>query len=50
MGRGCAARETLCPVTDDLSFRLLRLPFFNDLTEAEQSRVIAAVISFACRS
>jgi len=50
MGRRCAARETLCPVTDDLSLRLLRLPFFNDLTEAEQSRVIAAVTSFACRS
>ena len=50
MGRRCAARETPCPVTDDLSLRLLRLPFFNDLTEAEQSRVIAAVTSFACRS
>jgi dTDP-4-amino-4,6-dideoxygalactose transaminase len=50
MGLKCAARETPCPVTDDLSARLLRLPFFNDLTEAEQSRVIAAVTSFACRS
>jgi dTDP-4-amino-4,6-dideoxygalactose transaminase len=50
MGLKCAARETPCPVTDDLSLRLLRLPFFNDLTEAEQSRVIAAVTSFACRS
>ena len=50
MGRKCAARETPCPVTDDLSLRLLRLPFFNDLTEAEQSRVIAAVTSFVCRS
>jgi dTDP-4-amino-4,6-dideoxygalactose transaminase len=50
MGRNCAARETPCPVTDDLSLRLLRLPFFTDLTEAEQSRVIASVTSFVCRS
>jgi dTDP-4-amino-4,6-dideoxygalactose transaminase len=50
MGRQCAARAMPCPVTDDVSLRLLRLPFFNDLTEAEQSRVIAGVTSFACRS
>jgi dTDP-4-amino-4,6-dideoxygalactose transaminase len=50
MGRKCAARETACPVTEDLSLRLLRLPFYNDLTEGDQSRVIAAVTSFVCRS
>ncbi len=50
MGRKCAAREANCPVTEDLSLRLLRLPFYNDLTEAEQSRVIAAVASFVCPS
>jgi len=50
MGRKSAARETACPVTEDLSLRLLRLPFYNDLTEADQSRVIDAVTSFACRS
>jgi dTDP-4-amino-4,6-dideoxygalactose transaminase len=46
MGRKWAARETRCPVTEDVSLRLLRLPFFNDLTEAEQTRVVAAVTSF----
>jgi dTDP-4-amino-4,6-dideoxygalactose transaminase len=46
MGRKWAARETHCPVTEDLSLRLLRLPFYNDLTEAEQARVVAAVTSF----
>jgi dTDP-4-amino-4,6-dideoxygalactose transaminase len=50
MGRKCAAREANCPVTEDLSLRLVRLPFYNDLTEAEQSRVIEAVTSFACPS
>jgi dTDP-4-amino-4,6-dideoxygalactose transaminase len=30
-GRRFAARTTECPVTDDVSGRLLRLPFWNDL-------------------
>jgi dTDP-4-amino-4,6-dideoxygalactose transaminase len=46
MGRRWAARETRCPITEDLSLRLLRLPFYNDLSESEQARVIQAVTSF----
>lgn len=46
MGRRWAARETPCPVTEDLSARLLRLPFYTDLNESEQGRVIKAVTSF----
>jgi dTDP-4-amino-4,6-dideoxygalactose transaminase len=46
MGRKCAARTTECPVTEDISARLLRLPFYNDLTEPDQARVIAAVTAF----
>jgi dTDP-4-amino-4,6-dideoxygalactose transaminase len=46
MGRKWSARETQCPVTEDVSARLLRLPFYNDLTEAEQESVMAAVTSF----
>jgi dTDP-4-amino-4,6-dideoxygalactose transaminase len=46
MGRKCAAREVQCLVTDDISVRLLRLPFYNDLTEAELARVVAAVTAF----
>ena len=46
MGRQWAARETRCPITEDLSLRLLRLPFYNDLSESEQARVIQAVTSF----
>ena len=45
MGRKSAG-EAYCPVTDDISARLLRLPFYNDLTEAEQDRVIAAIAAF----
>jgi dTDP-4-amino-4,6-dideoxygalactose transaminase len=32
-----------CPVTEDVSARLVRLPFFNDLSGADQDRVIGAV-------
>lgn len=35
-----------CPVTSDVSDRLLRLPFYNDLTEEDQARIIAAVQDF----
>jgi dTDP-4-amino-4,6-dideoxygalactose transaminase len=37
-----------CPVTEDYSDRLLRLPFYNCLSETEQSRVIDAVREFKC--
>lgn len=35
-----------CPVTEDISDRLLRLPFFYSLTDAEQAEVIAALLQF----
>jgi dTDP-4-amino-4,6-dideoxygalactose transaminase len=34
------ARPTACPVTEDISGRLLRLPFHNDLTAAQIDRVV----------
>jgi dTDP-4-amino-4,6-dideoxygalactose transaminase len=46
MGLRWAARRSECPVTEDVSSRLLRLPFYNDLTEAEQARVVAEVTAF----
>ena len=45
MGRKFGGREGDCPVTEDVSGRLLRLPFFNRLTDAEQGEVIEAVKS-----
>jgi dTDP-4-amino-4,6-dideoxygalactose transaminase len=44
-GRKYAARETECPVTDDVSLRLLRLPFHNNLTEAESERVVDTLVA-----
>lgn len=32
-----------CPVAEDVSGRLLRLPFYNDLTEADQASVVATI-------
>lgn len=37
-------RRTSCPVTDDVSDRLIRLPFFNGLTDQEIERVVEALV------
>jgi len=44
-GRRFAARETDCPVTVDVSDRLVRLPFHNNLTLDEIDRVVAALLA-----
>ena len=49
-GRRVAAREPECPVTDDISGRLLRLPFFTDLGPADQERVIEAFVAAVGRA
>ena len=46
MGRRFGGKEGDCPVTEDISDRLLRLPFYNDLTEADLSRVVETVTKF----
>ena len=43
-GRRFAARETECPVTTDVSGRLLRLPFHNDLGEDDIDLVVEALV------
>ena len=46
MGRKLGGKPGECPVAEDVSDRLVRLPFYNDLSEADQGRVIEAVASF----
>jgi dTDP-4-amino-4,6-dideoxygalactose transaminase len=46
MGRKLGARPGDCPVAEHASDRLLRLPFFNRMTDEEQGRVIEAVKAF----
>jgi dTDP-4-amino-4,6-dideoxygalactose transaminase len=49
MGRKFGGQVGDCPVTERISDQLVRLPFFNDLDEALQARVIEAVRSFEVR-
>lgn len=42
-GMKFAARPSNCPVTEEISERVLRLPFFNDLLENEQDQVTSAI-------
>lgn len=46
MGRSSGGKTGDCPVTEEISDRLLRLPFFNSLTAVEQAEVIAAILEF----
>ncbi len=43
MGLRSGARPEDCPVTQSVSERILRMPFFNDLSPADQDEVISAV-------
>jgi len=46
MGQRFGGKVGDCPVTEDVSDRLVRLPFYNTLTEAEQTSVIRAILDF----
>jgi dTDP-4-amino-4,6-dideoxygalactose transaminase len=46
MGQKYGAKKGDCPITEDVSDRLLRLPFYNDLAEVDQARVLAAIKGF----
>ena len=49
MGRRFGGREGDCPISESVSDRLLRLPFYNELSETDQARVVEAVIEFTGR-
>ncbi len=46
MGQRFGGKQGDCPITEDISDRLLRLPFFIDMTDELQGEVIQAVLSF----
>jgi dTDP-4-amino-4,6-dideoxygalactose transaminase len=46
MGRRFGGKPGDCPVAEDVSARLLRLPFFADYDETMQRRVVAAIHEF----
>lgn len=46
MGKRFGGLPGDCPVTEQVSDRLLRLPFYNALTEIEQEQVVQALLEF----
>ncbi len=46
MGQRFGGKAGDCPVTESVSSRLLRLPFYNDLSEPDQERVVASILEF----
>ena len=46
MGRRLAPGIADCPVTEDVSGRLLRLPFFVGLSAADQDRVLETILGW----
>ena len=47
MGRRLGGRAGQCPVTEDVADRLVRLPLFYQLNDADQARVVDGIRSFA---
>jgi dTDP-4-amino-4,6-dideoxygalactose transaminase len=47
MGRKWEYQQGDCPVTEDISDRLLRLPFYNELSPEQQQEVCAAIFEVA---
>src|SRR4029453_2513730 len=43
-GRRFAARDVPCPVSERVSARLLRLPFYTDITDVETREVLDAFL------
>ncbi|MHC4258826.1 MAG: dTDP-4-amino-4,6-dideoxygalactose transaminase [Planctomycetota bacterium] len=46
MGVQMGGKKGTCPVTEDISARLIRLPFYNRLTQAEQETILKAIFDF----
>ena len=46
MGRRWGGNEGDCPVAENASDRVVRLPFYNELSETDQERVVSAVTEF----
>src|SRR5882724_1988627 len=48
MGKRQGGREGDCPVTESVCDCVIRLPFYNDLSEGDQDRIVSAVREFVC--
>src|SRR5258708_24822688 len=50
MGQQFGGKLGDCPVTESFSDRLVRLPFYNGMTESDQMQVIDAIRSFPMKT
>jgi len=48
MGKRLGGKEGDCPVAESVSDCVIRLPFYNELSEADQERVISGIHEFVC--
>jgi dTDP-4-amino-4,6-dideoxygalactose transaminase len=46
MGRRLGGQPGDCPVTESVSDRLLRLPFYNQLSKADQAYIVTTITEF----
>ena len=46
MGRSFGGKEGDCPVTERISDRLIRLPFYNELSDRDLAQVVKTVRKF----
>jgi len=46
MGKKFGGKKGDCPVTEDISDRILRLPFYNELSQSDQDFIISALFKF----
>ena len=46
MGQKMGGKKGDCPVTESVSDRLLRLPFYHELSELDQNRVVDTILNF----
>jgi len=49
LGAWSSVEKAECPVTEDVSDRLVRLPFYTSMTQSEQDRVIEIILKSGCR-
>ena len=50
MGERFGGRKAMCPVTECVSDRLVRLPFYSGLDVDDQSRVLDAILELTIES
>ena len=48
MGRRFGGKQGDCPITEEVSEKILRLPFYNSINVNDQDRVIETILNFKC--